>query len=91
MSMGPPFIPTHKELNKSQSFEDISAGIRAIKADKNKLRPMVTQKIKPVHVEQDYMTRPKKQFSHPKLNLVLGQMVNSPYLTKPLVYELYPF
>lgn len=87
MSMGLPFIsiPKKCDLKKSQTVDELSASIRAVQADKNKLKPLVTQKIKAIRLEQDYMTRPKKHFSHPKLNIVFGQLVNSPYLTKPLV------
>jgi len=36
----------------------------------------------------DYSVKPKKTFSHPKLDFIFGEVIHSPYLTPPL--EQYP-
>lgn len=65
-----------------KKLEKINAEIEKVKAEKLALNPHKERKrIAPAinHAE-----KPKKSFSHPKLDFIYGEILSSPYLTPPL-------
>jgi len=86
-SAGSPNFSSEDNLKKLSELADKLTDIRNQKeALKESNRYTKTKGDKPVY--GDYSKRPKKLFSHPKLDHVYGQIVFSPYNFSPMVLLL---
>ena len=89
--MSPPNLAASLEMSKEHTLsaseakaklEKIMIELEKVKAEKIALNPAKARKnlAPPIN----HAEKPKKTFSHPKLDFIYGEVMSSPYLTKPL-------
>lgn len=90
-------LPDEKDLTslntpgRNKVFSTIAMKLEEIRKQKSELKDIVStakNAVKGEGKKVDYSKRPKKLFSHPKLEYVYGEIVYSPYMCSPI--EHYP-
>lgn len=72
---------SRKDVKLQQKLEDITKQLSEVRAKRSELKKFDDGRI--YGPKRDYTKVPKKFFSHPKLDIVYGEIMFSPYLTNP--------
>lgn len=71
-----------KRLSAEKKLEEINAQLAAIRKEREESTAKKTGRV--MGKRTDYSKRPKKSFHHPNLELVMGELIYSPYRIHPL-------